>query len=296
MNKVLLGVVGLLVVVALFFGGFLLGQANATNFQTGWMMGGGPRGLDFTGEEGSFESCGYGPGAAMMGGGMMGNGFNGAACDYGMMGNGFGMMGRGMMGGYGFGDLADVEPLSIEEAETAVNDYLASLGDDDLALGEVMIFDNHAYAQILDKSSDIGAFEVLVDPVSGNVYPEPGPNMMWNTEYGHMGGFGGYGMMGGMMGRGMRGWGMMGGFGFDPDADISVTGEEAIAIAQQYLDAYLPDTTADETADPFPGYYTIHILREGETIGMLSVNAYTSQVFLHHWHGEFLEMAGEEQS
>jgi hypothetical protein len=27
---------------------------------------------------------------------------------------------------------------------------------------------------------------------------------------------------------------------------------------------------------------------------MLSVNAYTGQVFLHHWHGDFIEMAGEE--
>jgi hypothetical protein len=24
---------------------------------------------------------------------------------------------------------------------------------------------------------------------------------------------------------------------------------------------------------------------------MLSVNAYTGDVFLHHWHGDFLEMA-----
>lgn len=289
MNKVLLGVVVLLVGAALLLGGLFLGQANAIDAQTGWMMGGGQRGLNFIGEGSGFEGCDYGTGAGMMNGGIMGSGFNGEACNYGMMGNGFGMMGSGMMGGYGFGGLADADPLSIEEAETAVNRYLASLGDNDLALGEVMIFDNHAYAQILDKSSNSGAFEVLVDPVSGNVYPEPGPNMMWNTEYGHMGGTGGYGMMGGMMGRGMRG-----SFGFDPDAEISVTGEEAIAIAQQYLDTYLNGTTADDTADPFPGYYTIHILRDGETIGMMSVNAYTGQVFLHHWHGEFLEMAGEE--
>lgn len=289
MNKVLLGVVVLLVGVALLFGGFLLGQANATDIQAGWMMGGSQRGLNFIGEESGFEGCDYDTGA-----GMMGNVFNDEACNYGMMGNGFGMMGSGMMGGYGFGGLADVDPLSIGEAETAVNDYLASLGDDDLALGEVMIFDNHAYAQILDKGSDSGAFEVLVDPVSGNVYPEPGPNMMWNTEYGHMGGFGGYGMMGGMMGRGMRGGNMMGSFGFDPDAEISLTGEEAITIAQQYLDTYLTGTTADETADAFPGYYTLHSLEDGEVVGMLSVNAYTGQVFLHHWHGDFVEMAGEE--
>jgi len=41
-----------------------------------------------------------------------------------------------------------------------------------------------------------------------------------------------------------------------------------------------------------PGYYTLHILEDSETIGMLSVNAYTGQVFHHHWHGDFIEMSG----
>jgi hypothetical protein len=30
-------------------------------------------------------------------------------------------------------------------------------------------------------------------------------------------------------------------------------------------------------------------LRNGETVGMLSVNAYTMQVYYHSWHGEFIE-------
>ena len=41
---------------------------------------------------------------------------------------------------------------------------------------------HHAYAQILDLESGRGAFEVLVDPLSRTVYPEHGPNMMWNSE------------------------------------------------------------------------------------------------------------------
>ncbi len=279
MNTRTLSIIGLVLLGAiLFLGGMFLGQARASvdAFFPGNMM--------FTGSPNA-RAYGYnmmGNNASMMnrGIGMMGNGSNMMSGGYGMMGSGFGMMG-------GYGAPANVDPLTIEEAETAVNNYLASFGDNDLALGEVMIFDNHAYAQILDKSSGSGAFEVLVDPVSRNVYPEPGPNMMWNTEYGHMGGLGGYGVMGGMMRRGMMG-------NFATNAEISVTGEEAIGIAQKYLDTNLPGTTADKTADPFPGYYTIHVLRDGETIGMLSVNAYTGQVFLHHWHGDFLEMAGEE--
>jgi hypothetical protein len=199
--------------------------------------------------------------------------------------------------------------------ETAVTNYLTTLNNDNLSLGEIMIFDNHAYAQIIDESSETGAFEVLVDPVTQNVFPEPGPNMMWNTEYGMMSG-GNFGMMGGMMngqyGSGMMGDGqyadmmgegqnsgmmgenMMGSFEYAPDAEIDLTAEEAIESAQEYLDAYLPGKTADETADTFPGYYTLHVLEDSEVVGMLSVNAYTGQVFLHHWHGDFIEMTGEK--
>lgn len=77
-------------------------------------------------------------------------------------------------------------------------------------------------------------------------------------------------------------------------AEVAVTAENAPAIAQTYLDSALPGTTADEHADTFPGYYTLHIERDGDVIGMLSVNAATGDVFLHHWHGDFIEMADEQ--
>ncbi|MCA9874526.1 MAG: hypothetical protein KC441_12745 [Anaerolineales bacterium] len=261
MNKTIAVIGAIVAGIGLFIGGFFFGQANGRSVQSGWMMG------DGNGQ--------FGPG--MMGGDQFG----------------YGMMGSGMMGSFG-SSLTDVEPLSIEAAETAVADYLSTLNQDNLALGEIMIFDNHAYAQIIDENTESGAFEVLVDPGSGSVYPEPGPNMMWNTEYGMaMGNMmgGSFGMMGGdQFGN------MMGRFGYTPDETIDVTADEAVNLAQEYLDAYLPGKTADETADEFPGYYTLHVLEDGETIGMLSVNAYTGQVFLHHWHGQFVEMVGEDHS
>lgn len=299
MKKILLVIGAILAGIGLFVGGFFFSRVYAQTNQQGWMMG------DWNGQvnpnmmgNGQFgnmmDSNQYGSG--MMGSGQYG-GMMGMMMGGGMMGNQYG---SGMMGN--FGGLANVDPLSIEEAETAVTDYLATLNNDSLALGEIMIFDNHAYAQIVDETTETGAFELLVDPASGNVFPEPGPNMMWNTEYGMMSGNGFSGMMGGnmmggqfgsgMMGSGQYG-GMMGSFGYAPDAEINITPEEAVDTAQEYLDAYLPGKTADETADIFPGYYTLHVLEDGETIGMLSVNAYTGQVFLHHWHGDFIEMAGE---
>ena len=304
MNTRIVSIIGLVILaIVIFLGGMFFGQTqtSAAAFFPGGMMFANNADDKVAGHNmmgnagmmnGSFDMMGSGSGMMNGGYGMMGNRSAMMNGGYGMMGDGSGMMAGNMMGGSGFDNLAGVEPLSIADAEIATSEYLISLANDDLTLGEIMIFDNHAYAQILDKSSDSGAFEVLVDPVSRNVYPEPGPNMMWNTEYSPMSGFGDGGMMSGMMGNGMMAGNMMGGFA--TDAEISVTSEEAIASAQRFLDAHLSGTMADETADTFPGYYTIHTLRDGETSGMLSVNAYTGQVFIHQWHGDFVEMAGEE--
>ncbi|HKY84920.1 MAG TPA: hypothetical protein VJ160_08860 [Anaerolineales bacterium] len=198
-----------------------------------------------------------------------------------------GTIGRGMTpapapgAGVGYGapsaaGLSNLEPLSLDQAAGAVKAYLASLGDENLTLGEIMIFDNQAYAQILESDTGFGAQEVLVDPVTLAVYPEYGPNMMWNQKYGMMGHMGSFGdSLAGAVGS--------------PE-DMPVTADEAVAKAQAYLTSYLPGTSVEE-ADPFYGYYTLDILRAGEPIGMLSVHGYTGQVFVHTWHGHFVEMA-----
>lgn len=248
----ILGAAAVLVIGAvLVMGGILIGQTLALRQAA---SSGGP-----------FGAYGYPAGPGMMGG-------------YGMMG------GAGMMGGYAPGVLGASEPLSLEEAEAAVKGYLEALGNGDLTLHEVMIFDNHAYAEIVEQSTGIGAMEVLVDPVTLVVYPEHGPNMMWNLKYSPMSGFGGYGMMG-----------MMHGFappvGAEVSAEMPVTSEQAIEVAQRYLDTYLPGAQTGDEASPFYGYYTIHILRDGKVTGMLSVNGYSAQVFVHTWHGNFIEMS-----
>lgn len=145
---------------------------------------------------------------------------------------------------------------------------------------------SHAYAQVLKNGS--GAFEVLIDHATGNVYPEPGPNMMWNTEYSPMADMGG--MMGGNMNDGTFG-SMMDGLGSAPEVGEMISAENAVTIAQRYLDSNDPNAIA-EAPDALPGYYTLHIERDGEIDGMLSVNGYSGQVFVHHWHGDFIEMTG----
>jgi hypothetical protein len=164
--------------------------------------------------------------------------------------------------------------LSIEEAETAVNAFIAEYrAAEELVISEIMIFDNHAYAEVKEEDTGIGAFEVLVDPVTLAVYPEMGPNMMWNLKYSHM--------RGGMMGSGY----------YSRAAEMPISDEEAVEIANAYLSQSNSDLIAGEHADRFYGYYTIHTERDGKVYGMLSVNGYDGKVFLHTWHGEFIEMA-----
>lgn len=174
---------------------------------------------------------------------------------------------------------ADAEPLTLEETEEILHDWLADLGREDLVLGEVMIFDNHAYAQVTEESTGIGAMEVLVDPGTREVYPEQGPNMMWNQKYSPMGSMHG------------RRWPETAGAGISSGEDMTVSLAEAAAAAQVYLDEYYPGREADDHGEAFYGYYTLHVLEDGEVAGMLSVNGYTGQVFYHTWHGELLDMS-----
>ena len=306
MNRKLFSIIGLIILSLLLFGaGIWIGQAQTldANWQPGWMM--------------SHTNNDVQPGVGMMNGtgmmGMMNNGMTGNMNGQnmpGMMAGQSSMMmdGTSMMGMMsGLSDLSDAAPLTVDEVETAVTTHLATLNQENLALGEIMIFSNHAYAQVLDSETGQGAFELLVDPTTGNVFPEPGPNMMWNTQYGMMSDMSdgmmgsnmmsGTGMMGKMNGQNMPGMmngNRMGSYGYAPDTEINITAVEAMNIAQEYLGTYLPGKTADDHADTFPGYYTLHVLEDGQIIGMMSVNAYTGQAFLHHWHSDFIEMSEGE--
>jgi len=216
------------------------------------------------------------------------NGYYGMPMMYGYRG-GFGMMGSQMMGGY-YPRTNTADPISLEEAEKAAEKYISQYGGE-LSVGEIMIFDNHAYVQLIENETGIGAMEVLVDPVTFTVYPEHGPNMMWNLKYGMMYNSNRFGMMGsrGMMG-GYQGFGLP---DQNPTDVMPVDKETAVEAAQDYLDIELPGFEIEDHPDQFYGYYTLHIIDGGDVVGMLSVNGYTRQVFVHTWHGDFITMSGE---
>jgi hypothetical protein len=212
----------------------------------------------------------------------------GAAFGQGMMGPGWqgGFPGWGMMGNWwDFRPPGYAKELTIDQVVQDVRDYLKNAWGPDLKLAEVMEFDNQFYAAAQEKSTGIYAFELLVNKWTGAVLPEPGPNMMWNAKYGHMGG----GMMGG-------GWGWGGdrqGFRGEPGADVGnampVTPEKAHQLAQQFLDEQLPGVTVEEDSDTFYGYYTMDVMKDGKVYGMLSVNGFNGWVWYHTWHGKFIQ-------
>jgi hypothetical protein len=266
--------------VGVFFAGSMFTRATAIGLSGmmggyGWNTGG---------------NNDYGPG--MMGRTGAGSGMMGGR---GGEGTGFGMMG-GSGGGFGMmaryrNNNTSVTPLTLDEAKIAAESYLATLKNPDLKVSEIMIFNNNAYVVVTETSTGLGAFELLVDPVSQTAYPEFGPNIMWNIKYG---GLNHQNMMGGRGGM-MGGTGMMGGNGLSNNipsnvtADMTVTSEKAIQLAQAFLDANLAGATAATDPVHFYGYYTLDFEKNGVVAGMLSVNGYSGQIFLHTWHGTFIQ-------
>ena len=166
--------------------------------------------------------------------------------------------------------------ITLDQAVESVRQYLTSYGYQGLVLTEVMEFSDNYYAEVEEESTNIHAFELLIDRFTGEVYPEPGPNMMWNTRYGHMGG-------------------MMAGWERRQVETISITPDQARDIAQRWLEKFMPGVSTAEQVESFYGYYTIHVLKEGQVDGMLSVNGYTGQVWYHTWHGDFIGMKELEE-
>lgn len=92
----------------------------------------------------------------------------------------------------------------------------------------------------LKEDSGKYTHELIVDKATGAVYPEMGPNMMWNTKYGHMGG-------------------MMSGFTAPAGDKPAVSPDESIEIANQYL-ARVGSGEISIEPHEFYGYYTLHTL------------------------------------
>jgi hypothetical protein len=246
----------------------------------------GPWGIGSYGD----NSYGYGGMMGRFAGGMMGGYYGGGM----MNGYGYGytssgtatspyyqpvypfMFGGGCFGGLGFNGYTNTPythpgtELNITTATQIGQNYVASLNNPDLAVKEIEEYQYNFYIQVYEKSTGIGAFELLVNKYTGSIYPEMGPNMMWNTKYGMMQS----GILGGIYGT--------------PTANLQVTETQAGANAQQWLNANIQGATVGEIFS-FYGYYHVMAMVNGANYGMMSVNGYTGQVWYHTWHGTFIQ-------
>lgn len=159
-------------------------------------------------------------------------------------------------------------PLTITQAAEVAKTYVASLNNPDLTVKQIEEYTNNFYVPVTQVSTGNGAFELLINKATGIVTPEPGLNIMWNTQY--------------TFGAGWCNWAR----GTITTAP-TVTVDQAKTDAQQYLSAYLAGTTVGDVTT-FSGHYTIEVLQNGTPYGMLSVNSYTGQVWYHTWHGAFV--------
>ncbi len=204
-------------------------------------------------EKSAAAARGYGPGYGMMGGygGMMGGGYGG-------------MMGGGMMGGgYGWDAAPLDKPLTLDTAADRVMEALTAWGYADLEVQEIVQYSWNFYALVREKSTGKGALELLVDQRTGVVTLEPGPGMMWNTRYGR------------------RYWS-------GSSSATKVTADAAKKIARDWLTSRGDATAWDFEVTELPGYFSIHLEKDGRMEGMLGVNAYTGAVWYHTWHGPFV--------
>jgi hypothetical protein len=166
-----------------------------------------------------------------------------------------------------------VQRLDIQNVIERLEEYISRLGR--FKISEVMEFTNNFYAIIIEEDTGMGAFELLVDPYSGVITPEPGPNMMWNLKYG----------MHNRMHNVWVPWWQVG-----PNSEMPISSEEAKEIAYSYLKSIYPteDIEVEEPAK-FYGYYTLDYELNGRIHGMLSVNGFTGEVWYHSWHREFIQ-------
>jgi len=176
-----------------------------------------------------------------------------------------------MMGGFNLGQQNNnLKNISFDEVKSSVEKYLNDTGLQNVKIKEIMEFSNNFYIETVEQKTGFGATELLFDKTSGAIFPEYGPNMMWNQKYG---------MMHSIIGSNQF------------ENNMKIDEQKAIEIANNYLAKISQNEFAVGEMPKFYGYYTIDTVnKDGVTVGMLSVNGFTGQVWYHNWHGTFIEM------
>ena len=176
----------------------------------------------------------------------------------------------GIMRGFNFRNQnINVQDISFDQVKLAAEKYLNDAGLQNVKVKEIMEFSNNFYIETVEEDTEFGAVELLFDKTNGAIFPEYGPNMIWNQKYGMHSGFAGN----------------------QYKNNMAIDEEKAIELANSYLAKISQNEFAGDEGQKFYGYYTIDTVnKNGVVVGMLSVNGFTGQVWYHNWHGTFIGM------
>jgi len=178
--------------------------------------------------------------------------------------------------------------LTINDAATIAQNYVTQLGNSNLSVKEVDEYSTCFYAQVVERNTGAGAFELTINNKTGTVATEQGAMMQWNTKYGISSSTGMMGYLttgsGGMMGTG----GTMNWLRGTPTTMMTVAMAQAKTTAQQYLNSNYSGTTIGQTTT-FYGYYMMQVLKETNVYGMMTINGQTGQVLYCSWLGTFMQ-------
>ncbi|MBC2724711.1 MAG: PepSY domain-containing protein [Desulfosporosinus sp.] len=213
----------------------------------------------------------YGGGYGMMGG-QGGYGMMGGQGGYGMMGGqgGYGMMGGqggyGMMGG-GYDakslgvDLTNGVVASSDQAVAIAKAYAQKINQN-VVISQLHEFSNVYGVEFKEGKTGAKAYEVMVFKNGGGIITDMGPNIMWNTKYGHMN------------------WGN--------DGAVTVSEEQATKNAQEFV-TKMGEGYSIGKPELAPGYYEFMVQKDGRDYAELDVNGYTGQVWLQNWQGPIIQ-------
>ncbi len=162
--------------------------------------------------------------------------------------------------------------LPAQDVVSEVQRYLDSLDNSDLTLVRLREFTWAYQAEVVERSTGLHAFDLMVSKPTARVSPKAGPNLFWNTRYGSMIASigGGYGMVGRLL-------------HVEPASELAMGTDKARSIAEAALNEIGSGLALDEDMATFYGFDSFYVLREGELVGELDVNSYSGQVWYEEW-------------
>ncbi len=166
------------------------------------------------------------------------------------------------------------ERLTMDQVEDRVRQYLSNLEDHNLEVKEIIEFTHRFYVVFSEKDTGINAFVGMVDAYTGQMFATHRPDMWWNTKY-----------------RGSSYKPSRGSPTLDwPSGPMTITKEQAWNTAQSSIDENIAGEVAKAgVVETFYGYYTIPILRQGDLVGLVSINGYTGGICYEACHGSLID-------